>query len=67
MEIKHVAGVGFPSGRTAEQQGDLPVGHGLLGQVVIDDQHMAALIHEILADGRAGIGRDIEHGRRLRG
>ena len=67
MQIEDVAGIGLASGRTVQQQRDLAVGHGLLGQIVIDDQHVAALVHEILAHRRAGIGREIQHRRRLGG
>ena len=37
----------------------------MLGQVVIDDQRMFAVIPEVLADGCTGEGRKILHGRRI--
>ena len=66
MEIEHVAGEGLTSGRTADQQGQGAVGHRVLGKVVIDNEDVLALIHEILAHGTAGIGRDILQRRQLR-
>src|SRR6266545_1216161 len=44
------------------------VGLGLLGQVVEDDQHVLAGVHPVLADRRAGVGRQVlEAGRVGRG
>ena len=59
MEVEHVAGVGLPSGRALEQQGQGTVGHRVLAQIVIDDEHVLPLAHEILAHGRAGVGGDV--------
>ena len=61
MQIKDVAGIGLTSGRTVQQQGDLTVGNRLLGEIVIDDEDILSLVHEIFAHGRACIRRDIEH------
>ena len=36
MEIEHVAGIGFTAGGAAQQQGQGPVGHRVLGQIIID-------------------------------
>src|SRR5690606_1847356 len=38
VQVEHVSGIGFAAGWTAEQQGNFPVSHGLLGQVVVYDQ-----------------------------
>jgi hypothetical protein len=62
VEVEHVAGVGLAAGRAAQQQGDLAVGLGLLGEVVEDDQGVLALVHPVLADGRAGVGGDVLEG-----
>ena len=67
MQIEHVAGVGLTAGRTSQQQAQGAVGNGVLGKIVVDDQHILPLVHKILADGRAGIGRDILHGGGLAG
>ena len=37
----------------------------MLGEVVIDDQRMFAVIPEVLADGCTGEGRQVLHGRRI--
>ena len=67
VQIEHVAGIGFTAGRTAQQQRDLAVRPGLLGQVVIDDQGVLAAVAEVLAHGAAGVGRDVLHGGGLGG
>ena len=59
MQIEDIAGVRFASGRTVQQQGDLTVRYGVLGEIVVHDQHVAALVHEILAHRRAGKRRDV--------
>ena len=66
MEIEHVAGECFTPGGTANQQGNGTVGHSVLTQVVIDDQHVLALVHEIFAHGTASIGGDILQRRHFR-
>ncbi len=65
VKVEHIAGIGFPARRPAQQQRDLPVGPGVLGQVVVDDQRLLALLHELLAHGAAGIGGDILQRGRL--
>ena len=62
MEVEDVARIGFTTGRTAEQQGDLTVGPGLLGQVIEDDEGILAAVPEVLAHGAAGVGGDELHG-----
>ncbi len=71
MQVKDVAGVGLASRRTAQRERHLTVSDGLLGQVVIDHEHVAAgvlgrcrlavlaVVHEVLADGGARHGRDV--------
>ena len=66
MQVEDVAGVGLTSGRTMQRQGHLAVSDSLLGQVVVDDQHVTAgvvlgsglailaVIHEELADCGTG-------------
>ena len=57
MQVEHVTGEGFATRRAAQQQRDRAVGVGLLGQVVEHDEHMLAVVHPVLADGRTGVGR----------
>ena len=64
VQVEDVAGVGLAARRAAQQQRHGAVGLGLLGQVVEDDQDVLALVHPVLADGRAGVGREVlEAGR----
>ena len=39
----------------------------MFAQVVIDDEHIFAPVHKVLAHGAAGIGGDVLHRRLLRG
>src|SRR5690606_24392913 len=65
VQIEHVAGIRFASGRTAQQQGDLAIGPGLLGQIVINDQRVLTAVAVVLADGAAGEGCEVLHGGRI--
>src|SRR3984893_12858118 len=67
MEIEHVDRIGLQSGRTAQQQRHLAIGHGLLGEVVIDDDRVHAVVAEILAHGAAGERRQELHRLRIGG
>ena len=67
MEIEHVARIGLASRRTAKQERHLAIGHGLLGQIVIGDERVHAVVAEIFAHGAAGEGREILHRRGVRG
>src|SRR5699024_12876056 len=53
--------IGLAARRALQQQRDLAVGDGLLGQVVVDDQGVFATIAEVFAHGAAGVGRSEEH------
>ena len=67
VEVEDVAGIGFAARRAAQQERHLAVGDGLLGQVVVDDQRVHAVVAEPLAHGatrkrgqelqRRGLGR----------
>ena len=65
VQVEHIAGIGFASRRTADEQRQGAVGDRVLAQVVVDDQHVLALIHEVFGHGAAGIGRDVLQGRKL--
>ena len=54
MQVEHVARIGLASRRAAEQQRHLAIGHGLLGQIVIEHDGMHAVVAEELAHGAAG-------------
>ena len=63
VKIEHVAGVGFASGRTAQQQRNFAIRRGVLGKIVVHAQGVALGVAEIFADGAAGIGGQVLHGR----
>ncbi len=67
MEVEDVAREGFTARRTTQQQGHLAVGHGLLGQIVIDDQRVFTAVAEVLAHGAAGVGGEELHRGRIGG
>src|SRR3989304_3398272 len=41
VQVEHVARVRLATGRAAEQQRELPVGGGVLGEVVVDAERVA--------------------------
>ena len=43
MDVEDVAGIGLAAGRPAQEQRQLAVGAGVAGEVVVDDEHVAAL------------------------
>ena len=61
VQIEHVAGIGFAARGAAQQQRNLAIGNGLLGQVVIHDQRVLAVVHEVLAHGAAAVGSEVLH------
>ena len=67
MQVEDIARIGLAAGRAAQDQRHLAVGHGLLGEVVIDDEGVAARVAEIFADGRAGERRVVLHRGRVGG
>jgi len=53
VEVEHVAGIGFATRWATEQQRELAIGLCLLGQIVINDQGVLAVVAEPLAHGDA--------------
>ena len=66
MQVEHVTGEGLPSRWAPQQQRHLAVGLGLLGQVVVDDQGVLAVLHPVLAHGAPGVGGEVLVGGRVR-
>lgn len=56
MEVEDISRVGLSSGGSSEQQRHLSVGNGLLGQVVVDDQGVLAVVSEPFTHGATGEG-----------
>ena len=68
MQVENIARVGFTPRRAAQEQGNLAIGPGMLGKVIIDDQRIAPVLHELFANGAAGIRSDIlQRSRLIRG
>ena len=67
VQVEDVAGVGLAARRAAQQQRHLPVRVGMLGEVVVDAQGMAALVGEELGHRGAGVGRHVLDRRGLVG
>src|ERR1035441_6410058 len=62
VQVEDVAGEGFAARRAAQQQGDLAIGGGVLGEIVVYAEGVAFGIAEVLPDGASGEGREILHG-----
>ena len=63
VEIEDITGVGLTTGWTSEEEGHLSVSDGLLGEIVVDDQGMLAVVSEVLTDGAARVGsQELEGG-----
>ena len=63
MEIEDITGVGLTTGGASQEERHLSVGDGLLGEIVVDDQGVLAVVSEVLADGTARVGsQELEGG-----
>ena len=51
VQIKHVARISLAAGRALEHQRHLAIGHGMLGEVVVNNQRVHAIVHEPFAHG----------------
>ena len=67
VEVEDVTGVGLTTGGTSQQQRHLSVGHGLLGQVVEDDDGVHAVVSEVLAHGHTRVGGQVLQGSSIGG
>merc|ERR1712205_254938 len=67
VEVEDVTGVSLTAWGTPEQQRHLPVGDGLLGQVVEDDDGVHAVVAEVLSHGHAGVGGEVLEGSSVGG
>src|SRR5699024_9687068 len=54
VQVEDVTWVSFASRWTTQQQGNRTVSLSLLGQVIVDDQNVVALVHPVLTKGSAG-------------
>src|ERR1700678_1535112 len=60
MNIEDVAGERFTSGRTAQQKRKLAIGAGMVCEVIVDNEHIAAQFHKVFCDACSGVGCDVD-------
>lgn len=65
VEVENVTGVGLTTRGTTEQQGHLTVGDGLLGQVIVGDNGVTAVVTEPLTNGATGERSNVLQGSSL--
>jgi hypothetical protein len=56
MEIEDITGVSLTTRGSSEEERHLSVSDGLLGQIVVDDEGVHAVVTEVLANGAARVG-----------
>src|SRR3982751_115904 len=66
MQIEHVAGERFATWGPPQQKRDFAVRRGVLRQVVVDTQRVAAAVTEELSNRTSGVRSDVLHRRRIR-
>lgn len=67
VQVENVTGVSLATWRATQQERHLTVGDGLLGQIVVDDQGVLAVVAEELSHGAAGVGRQVLERGSVRG
>ena len=65
VQVEHIAGVGLPARRPAQQQRDLAIRLRVLRQVVVDQQRVASAVAEELAHRARRVRADVEQRRRI--
>ena len=56
MEIENITRVSLSAWGSSEEEGHLSVRDGLLGEIVIDDERVLAVVTEVLANGASRVG-----------
>ena len=56
MNVEDVARIGFASRRPAEKQRQLPIGVCVASKIIVDDENVASVVHEVLRDAGGGVG-----------
>mmetsp|Transcript_3483 Transcript_3483/g.7918 ORF Transcript_3483/g.7918 Transcript_3483/m.7918 type:complete len:415 (-) Transcript_3483:37-1281(-) len=56
VQVEHITGVGLTPRGAAQQQRHLAVGDCLLGQIVVEDHGVLAVVAEVLTHGAASVG-----------
>ena len=65
VDVEDIAGKGFTAGRTAKKKGQFPVRPGVIGEIVVNDEDVPALLHEKLGDACGRVGGYIGESRGL--
>jgi hypothetical protein len=55
VEVEDIFGVGLTSRRMTEEDGHLTVGDGLLGEIIVEDHNVLAVVPEPLSHGGSGV------------
>mmetsp|Transcript_108989 Transcript_108989/g.150728 ORF Transcript_108989/g.150728 Transcript_108989/m.150728 type:complete len:396 (-) Transcript_108989:302-1489(-) len=55
MEIENITGVSLTTRRSSQKKGHLSVGNSLLGEIVIDNESVLAVVSEVLTDSATGV------------
>ena len=67
MEVEDIARKCFASGRTTQDERQLAIRRGLLGQIVVHAQRrLTFVVHEVFGHRCARVWRDVLHRRRIR-
>jgi hypothetical protein len=56
MEVENISGVSLTTRGATEEEGHLAVSNSLLGEIVVDDKSVHAVVTEVLTDGASGVG-----------
>jgi hypothetical protein len=67
VEIEDITGVGLSAGGSSQKERHLSVGDGLLGEIVVDNEAVLAVVSEVLTNSAAGVGGQELEGSSLRG
>ena len=67
VEVKDISRKGLPARGTAQEKRELAVGHGVLGEIIVDQKGMAAIVAHMLSHRTAAVRSDILERGRLRG
>jgi hypothetical protein len=55
VQVEHITGVGLSAGGSSQKERHLSVGDGLLGEIVVDDEGVLAVVSEELTNSAAGV------------
>ena len=55
MEVEHITWVSLTTGWSSEEERHLSVSDGLLGEIIVDNQGVLAVVSEVLANSASGV------------